>query len=175
MPNATIAAQIQAEALAQGVPPQIALAVAQQESGVFQYTSNGALVTGSSGEIGVFQLMPATANGLGVNPADTSQNIQGGISLLAQLYAKFGNWAQALSAYNSGSPSGSPSYANSVLSIAGGDPDALAAPALTSLAPTFASVDDSYDDSSVTPSSLSGTFIVAGILGAIWLAWWALD
>src|SRR3984885_15622649 len=102
---------IMAQAAQSGVPPSIALAVAQKESSVSQWNSNGALVTGTSGEVGVFQLMPGTAAQLGVDPSDVSQNIQGGITYLAQLFQKYGNWNAALSAYNSGSPTGSPSYA----------------------------------------------------------------
>ena len=109
---------IMAQAAQSGVPPSIALAVAQKESSVSQWNSNGSLVTGTSGEVGVFQLMPGTAAQLGVDPSDVSQNIQGGITYLAQLFQKYGNWNSALSAYNSGSPTGSPSYATSVLSIA---------------------------------------------------------
>lgn len=117
-PSTALAQQIYSAALAQGVPPAIALGVAQQESGINQWTPSGNLVTGSAGEIGVFQLMPATAEGLGVDPTDVDQNISGGLSLLSQLYQKYGNWSQALSAYNSGSPTGSPSYAASVLTLA---------------------------------------------------------
>jgi soluble lytic murein transglycosylase-like protein len=89
-------------ASAAGVPPAVALAVATQESGGNQYKSNGSLVTGSSGEIGIFQLMPATAAQLGVDPTDANQNIQGGVSYLAQLYAQFGDWKSAIAAYNAG-------------------------------------------------------------------------
>jgi soluble lytic murein transglycosylase-like protein len=150
------------QALSQGVPPAIALAVAQKESSTAQWTTSGNLVTGAAGEIGVFQLMPATAAGLGVDPADVNQNISGGISLLAQLYAKYGDWAKALSAYNSGSPTGSPSYASSVLAAAGSVPTAAAAPA---------SIDDSTDSGSV----ISTPMAVGLVLGGIALAWWALD
>jgi len=114
------------QAQSQGIDPAIALAVAQQESGTSQWQPDGSLVTGSSGEIGVFQLMPATAAGLGVDPTDVNQNIQGGISLLSQLYNQFGNWSQALAAYNAGPgavtsgkiPVSTNSYVNSVLGLA---------------------------------------------------------
>ena len=100
-----------------GVPPSIALAVAQKESGFNQ------AAVGSSGEIGVMQLMPATAAGLGVDPSDLTQNVTGGVSLLASLYQQYGNWTQALEAYNAGPtavnqgtvPSSSVSYASSIL------------------------------------------------------------
>src|ERR1700690_3086870 len=88
--------QIVNAALAAGVDPAIALAVAQTESGFNQ----GAI--GSSGEVGIFQLMPATAAGLGVNAYDLAGNIQGGIAYLGQMYSQFGNWNDALAAYNWG-------------------------------------------------------------------------
>jgi soluble lytic murein transglycosylase-like protein len=100
-----------------GVPSSIALAVAQKESNFNQ------AAVGSSGEIGVMQLMPATAAGLGVDPTDLNQNVTGGVSLLASLYQQYGNWTQALEAYNAGPtavnqgtvPSSSVSYASSIL------------------------------------------------------------
>jgi soluble lytic murein transglycosylase-like protein len=94
-----------------GVPPSIALAVAQKESGFNQ------AAVGSSGEIGVMQLMPATAAGLNVNPSDLNQNVQGGVSLLSSLYQQFGNWGDALAAYNAGPThlAAGRSYASSVL------------------------------------------------------------
>src|SRR6185503_10835256 len=79
-----------------GVPLSIALAVAQRESGLNQNAR------GAAGEIGVFQLMPGTAAGLGVNPYDLNQNVEGGIRYLADNYRRFGDWELALQAYNGG-------------------------------------------------------------------------
>jgi soluble lytic murein transglycosylase-like protein len=112
--------QIRSTALRYGVDPALALAVAQQESSFNQ----GA--RGAAGEVGVFQLMPGTAADLGVNPYDQTQNIEGGISYLAQLYRQFGDWAKALAAYNGGpgnmargtTPASSWDYAQSVLASA---------------------------------------------------------
>lgn len=165
MASVSLSNLIAQEANAQGIPPAIALAVAQKESGVSQWTSSGGLVTGSSGEIGVFQLMPGTAASLGVDPTDLTQNIQGGITFLAQLFNKYGSWGPALSAYNSGSPTGSPSYANSVLAIAG------------SVAPAVPPPDLSVDsgDSSGSGLTLSTPVTVGLILGGVALAWWVLD
>jgi soluble lytic murein transglycosylase-like protein len=164
--NPGLANQIYLQAVATGIPPAIALAVAQQESGIQQTTSSGGLVTGSAGEIGVFQIMPATAVGLGVDPTDVSQNVQGGVSLLATLYAKYGNWPQALSAYNSGSPNGSPTYAASVLNLAGSFGGA----------PAAASIDDSGDDTSLSmgsPAGLDPNVVIIGALAAVLaLVWW---
>lgn len=93
---------ITAEAQRQGVDPAIALSVAKTESGICQWRADGSVVTSSAGAIGVFQLEPATAAGLGVDPYDVNGNIQGGITFLKQLYQKYGSWDQALAAYNWG-------------------------------------------------------------------------
>ena len=149
-----------------GVPVPIALAVAQQES---SFNPNA---RGAAGEIGLFQLMPKTADMLGVDPTDITQNISGGLSFLAQLFQRYGNWNAALSAYNSGSPTGSPTYANSVLSIAG----SYTTPALPP-APADSSsgiVDISTLDANATPSTLFDSIdpnvLLAGglVLGALW-------
>ena len=79
-----------------GVPANIALAVARAESGYNQAAVSGA------GAVGVMQLMPATAAGLGVNPWDEDSNIDGGVRLLAQLYSRYGDWNYTLAAYNAG-------------------------------------------------------------------------
>lgn len=93
---ATIADMIFSAAQAEGVDPRLALEVAIAESNL-----NQSLVS-RAGAIGVMQLMPGTAAGLGVNPYDTLQNIQGGIRYLKQQLARFGNIPQALAAYNWG-------------------------------------------------------------------------
>lgn len=85
-----------------GVDPRIALGVATQESGVRQNRADGSPMTSSSGALGVMQLMPGTAKGLGVNPLNANENIRGGVQYLAQLYAKYKDWRLALAAYNSG-------------------------------------------------------------------------
>ncbi len=79
-----------------GVDPNIALAVAQRES---QLNQNA---RGTSGEIGIFQLMPGTAAGLGVDPYSITDNIRGGVMYLQQMFSKYGNWTTALAAYNAG-------------------------------------------------------------------------
>jgi len=79
-----------------GVDPTLALEVATQESRL-----NPAAVS-PAGAVGVFQLMPATAAGLGVDPTDLQQNITGGVLYLRQLLDKFGDVSAALAAYNWG-------------------------------------------------------------------------
>lgn len=88
---------VQSTAARYGVDPALALAVARQESGLNQSAKS------SAGAIGVMQLMPGTAAGLGVNPYDMQQNIEGGVRYLSQMLTKFdGDVSLALAAYNAG-------------------------------------------------------------------------
>ena len=58
---------------------------------------------GGSGEIGLGQLMPSTARGLGVvDPHDIDQNLDASARYLADQYKSTGSWEKALSAYNRG-------------------------------------------------------------------------
>lgn len=61
--------------------------------------------TSRSGAMGVMQLMPATAKGLGVTDAyDAEQNIMGGAKLISSLINQYdGDTKLALAAYNAGS------------------------------------------------------------------------
>jgi soluble lytic murein transglycosylase-like protein len=77
-----------------GVPESLLKAQARQESGMKQEAVS------PKGARGVMQLMPQTAKDLGVDSADTAQNIDGGARLMAQLYNRFGSWEKALAAYN---------------------------------------------------------------------------
>ncbi len=97
VPTVNIYNMIKESANKYGVPFDIALAVANKESG---FNPNA---VGSSGEIGLYQLMPGTANDLGISDKwDIGQNIDGGIRYLSQLYSRFGDWPTALMAYNGG-------------------------------------------------------------------------
>lgn len=79
------------------VDPRLVAAVAQTESGGNQEAVSPA------GAVGVMQLMPDTAAGLGVNPYDKRQNIEGGAKYLRQMMDTFGGDVQkAVAAYNAG-------------------------------------------------------------------------
>ena len=79
------------------VDPRLVAAVAQTESGGNQEAVSPA------GAVGVMQLLPETAAGLGVNPYDKRQNIEGGAKYLRQMMDTFGGDVQkAVAAYNAG-------------------------------------------------------------------------
>ena len=80
-----------------GVDPKLVSAVAEVESGFQQ----GAV--SATGAVGVMQLMPETAESLGVNPYDAAQNINGGAQYLKQMLDTFdGDIRKAVAAYNAG-------------------------------------------------------------------------
>jgi len=91
------ASAIEAAAARYGLDPALLAALVYHESG------GRADVVSSAGAIGLSQLMPATAAGLGVDPWDPLQNLDGGARYLRQqLDAVGGDPALALAAYNSG-------------------------------------------------------------------------
>lgn len=82
--------------------PKIDFAVKQIESGNRQTDSSGRIITSPVGALGISQLMPETVRGLGVDPTDETQNAEGGRRYLSQMYERFGNWSDAVAAYNAG-------------------------------------------------------------------------
>lgn len=85
------------QAIANGVEPALAVAIAKNESGFNQNAISPA------GAIGIGQLMPDTAAGLGVDPYDWKQNILGMIEYIKELWETFGgDIAKVIAAYNAG-------------------------------------------------------------------------
>jgi hypothetical protein len=80
-----------------GLPAGLLGAVARTESGL------RADAVSPAGARGLMQLMPATARGLGVDPFDPAQAIDGAGRLLAGHLQDFGSVELALAAYNAGS------------------------------------------------------------------------
>ncbi len=78
------------------VPASLLAAVAHQESGF------NASAVSPAGARGLMQLMPATARGLGVDPMNPTQAVDGAARMLHNLISEFGRVDYALAAYNAG-------------------------------------------------------------------------
>ena len=108
-----------------------------------------------AGAIGLTQLMPKTAQDLGVDPHDPLQNIEGGAKYLAHGVKKFnGDYAQAIAGYNAGHnnkavvakdwnnlPAETKNYANKFLDFIIPSAKAEEAPNMDAL-PSFAEMSD---------------------------------
>ena len=79
-----------------GLPTGLLSAVAKQESGYDPSAKSPA------GALGLMQFMPATARGMGIDPLDPAQAIDGAGKYLAQHLEAFGSVDLALAAYNAG-------------------------------------------------------------------------
>jgi soluble lytic murein transglycosylase-like protein len=104
-----------------GIPDNIFHALVAQES-----SWNPTAQSPNSTSYGYTQLTAGTASDLGVNAQNPEDNLKGGAKYLSEMYAKFGNWSDALAHYNQGPNQTDPAklvqgkqYADSVLAIAG--------------------------------------------------------
>jgi len=109
-----------------GIDPALYVALINKESAFNPYSRSG------KGAMGLAQLMPDTARGLGVkNVFDPAQNLDAGAKYLAQLLDQFGTPELALAAYNAGpgrvvAAGGIPDipetqdYVSSIMAAAGG-------------------------------------------------------
>lgn len=90
------AGEIQQAATEAGIDPALLAALVKHESGF----DPG--VRSHAGAIGLAQLMPGTAAGLGVDPTDPLDNLRGGARYLREQLDRFGSEGLALAAYNAG-------------------------------------------------------------------------
>lgn len=79
-----------------GLNPRLLAAVAKTESNFNPSATSGA------GAQGLMQFMPATARGLGIDPRDPAQAIDGAARYLSTQLDRFGSIDLALAAYNAG-------------------------------------------------------------------------
>ena len=100
MGQVTVPAQfvttIESAAAANRIPASLLAALVSHESG---FNPNA---VSSAGAEGIAQFMPATAQGMGVNPFDSTSAINGAAKLLGAYSSRFGSYANALAAYNAG-------------------------------------------------------------------------
>ena len=92
--------RIVAEAEKLSLNPDFALRIAQKETGNL---ANPESAVSPAGALGVMQLMPRTARGLGVkDPLNPDENIPGGLRYAKQMLDKYGDEKLAAMAYNWG-------------------------------------------------------------------------
>lgn len=95
--NEALQQLVHQQAVTTGLDPSLVKAVVQAESAF-----NPAAVS-KAGAQGLMQLMPGTAQGLGVqNSFDPAQNVEGGTRYLKGLISKYQSVPKALAAYNAG-------------------------------------------------------------------------
>ena len=90
------AGAIEAAATKAGVDPRLLAAITQAESGFNPGALSGA------GAVGLTQLMPGTAAGLGVDPTVPVANLEGGARYISGQLDSFGRVDLAVAAYNAG-------------------------------------------------------------------------
>ncbi len=108
--NADVAGLIDRQAAALGIDPAAAHALARAENvSESQRDKYGNLIYGVGSDnvktsaVGVYQITRKTAQALGIDPTDTEQNINGGLTLFSQLLRHYGgNEAEAVGAYHEG-------------------------------------------------------------------------
>lgn len=95
--NADVDSAINEMAEKYNLDPALLAAMAEQESGFNQSAQSEA------GAMSIMQLMPGTAEGLGVDPSDLRGNLEGGAKYLRQMLDMYdGDVEKALAAYNAG-------------------------------------------------------------------------
>lgn len=97
--TAEIQQMIIAAARSHGVPPEIALAVAEKESSMNHYNADGSVKRGGDGEYGMFQIMPGTGSSncgmSGTQLEVLENNIECGVTILKNYYDSYRNGCAA--------------------------------------------------------------------------------
>lgn len=100
-----------------GVPANLLSSLLETESG---YNKDA---VSEAGAIGIAQFTPSTAEGMGIDPHDPQQSIEGAARYLSDMYGKYHDWHTALEAYNGGEGNigiaETKAYADKVLNGAG--------------------------------------------------------
>jgi hypothetical protein len=88
------------------VPLNVVTALLSVENAGLDPNAKGPVITKGSHKgdraAGLFQIMEKTAQGLGIDRNSVEGNIEGGIKLLAENFARTGNWRDAIAMYHSG-------------------------------------------------------------------------
>lgn len=83
-----------------GIPPNLFMGLIRAES---SWNPNN---VSHAGAVGLTQVMPATARGMGYDPSQLARSpaiqLDAGARYLSQMYKQFGRWDHALAAYNAG-------------------------------------------------------------------------
>lgn len=96
-PTGDLLTTIESIAEAQGLDPNLVKAMVKAESGFKPKAVS------PKGAMGLMQLMPETAEGLGVkDPFDPEENVTGGVKFLKGLLKEFKDPEKAIAAYNAG-------------------------------------------------------------------------
>jgi hypothetical protein len=124
-PQQELVVKIATEAERQGVRPELALAVAEAETGgAFSHYRGDKVLTSPAGARGVMQIMPDTANlynkkfNLDINPDDEDSNIKGGVAILKDLLTTYKSPRNAVALYNA-----SPRAVSQFMKLYESDPD----------------------------------------------------
>src|SRR6266496_3484707 len=97
LPKSQYVAIAQQDAIAVGISPDYFVRQINDESG---FNPNS---VSPSGAVGIAQFLPSTAAGLGINPWDPIQALQGAARMMANYAHRYGgDYAKALAAYNGG-------------------------------------------------------------------------
>jgi hypothetical protein len=97
LPKSQYVAIARQAATSNGIPPDYFVQQINAESG---FNPNA---VSPSGAVGIAQMIPSTAAGVGANPYEPVSALNGAARLMAGYYKQYGDYAKALAAYNAGS------------------------------------------------------------------------